>query len=351
MKNTIEEILNNYLLARKENFAGHPMQQTVNYEFKNQIEQQLNDENILIKGSVGKGQWASVPWLCVFDKRITNTAQKGFYIVYLFSEDMSGVYLSLNQGYTWYSNTFKSEANNTVKSVSDYLRTKLRSDISNFPEDSINLHTNQKLGKGYQLGNIISKYYPKDNIPSQNDLINDLYKLIGIFNELKAILPDVDNEAEYIRWATGCSSYVDSSIEDDDIYFQNEIQNDVAVDFEDQPEEIPGTNNSRTNQSIKRNPQKAINALKHANYKCEINSEHQSFISGATGKEYVEAHHIIPLSQQSNYKNSLDVEANIVALCPNCHKMIHLGTREEKKEMTNNLLEKRKDRLRKCGIE
>lgn len=325
MKNTIEEILNNYMIAKTEKFAGHPMQQTMNYDLKNQIEQQLNDDNILVKGSVGKGQWASIPWLCVFDKRITNTAQKGFYIVYLFSEDMSGVYLSLNQGYTWYKNNFNSEANNTIKSVSDYLRARLRSDISNFSEVSIDLNPNpkSKLGKGYQLGSIISKYYPKDNIPSQNELINDLYKLIGIFNELKAILPDIDNEAEYIRWATGCSSYVDSSIEDDDLEFQNEIQNDVPVDFEDQPEEIPGTNNSRTNQSIKRNPQKAINALKYANYKCEINPEHKSFISGSTGKEYVEAHHIIPLSQQCNYKKSLDVEANIVALCPNCHKKIH----------------------------
>ena len=34
MKNTIEEILNNYLLARTEVFAGHPMQQTVNYQLK-----------------------------------------------------------------------------------------------------------------------------------------------------------------------------------------------------------------------------------------------------------------------------------------------------------------------------
>ena len=80
MKNTIKEILQNYLLSQKEIYEGHPMQQTVNYELKKQIEQQLNDDNILVKGSVGKGQWASIPWLCVFDKRITNTAQKGFYI-------------------------------------------------------------------------------------------------------------------------------------------------------------------------------------------------------------------------------------------------------------------------------
>lgn len=93
----------------------------------------IDDDNILIKGTVGKGQWASIPLLCIFDKRITNTPQKRFYIVYLFAEDMSGVYLSLNQGYTWYRNKYGLEENNKIKFVSDYLRTKLRIDISNFP--------------------------------------------------------------------------------------------------------------------------------------------------------------------------------------------------------------------------
>lgn len=36
--------------------------------------------------------------MAVFNKEITESAQRGYFIVYLFREDMEGVYLSLNQG-------------------------------------------------------------------------------------------------------------------------------------------------------------------------------------------------------------------------------------------------------------
>ena len=35
-----------------------------------------------VVGSYGKGRWTGVPWIAVFDTRITNSAQKGVYIVY-----------------------------------------------------------------------------------------------------------------------------------------------------------------------------------------------------------------------------------------------------------------------------
>ncbi|MGB6970291.1 MAG: DUF3578 domain-containing protein, partial [Methyloceanibacter sp.] len=45
-------------------------------------------------------RWAHVPWVGLFDPAITDGAQHGFYIVYLFSADMKRVYLSMNQGTT-----------------------------------------------------------------------------------------------------------------------------------------------------------------------------------------------------------------------------------------------------------
>ena len=58
-----------------------------------------NDE-LLVEPSVGKGQWAKVPWVAILDRSETTTVQRGIYVVYLFREDMSGVYLTLNQGVT-----------------------------------------------------------------------------------------------------------------------------------------------------------------------------------------------------------------------------------------------------------
>ena len=43
-----------------------------------------------IQGSIGQGNPAEIPWICVFDLEITSSAQDGYYIVYLFKSDMSG---------------------------------------------------------------------------------------------------------------------------------------------------------------------------------------------------------------------------------------------------------------------
>lgn len=75
-----------------------------------------------------------------------------------------------------------------------------------------------------------------------------------------------------------------------------------------------------------RNREVAINALKRANFKCECGAEHPTFISKWNGLPYMEAHHLIPLAYQDDFEYSLDVEANIVALCSHCHNEIHYGS-------------------------
>lgn len=41
-----------------------------------------------------------VPWIAILDSNVTRTAQEGLYVVYLFRQDLSRVYLSMNQGAT-----------------------------------------------------------------------------------------------------------------------------------------------------------------------------------------------------------------------------------------------------------
>lgn len=56
--------------------------------------------NIKVEWSIGRGNWARVPWIAFLDNRETNTTQSGIYGVFLFREDMSGVYITYNQGVT-----------------------------------------------------------------------------------------------------------------------------------------------------------------------------------------------------------------------------------------------------------
>lgn len=97
----------------------------------------------------------------------------------------------------------------------------------------------------------------------------------------------------------------------------------------------------------------AINAIVKAHYLCEVNNNHLSFISKTNRKNYTEAHHLIPLKFQKYFQYNLDVPANIISLCSNCHNNLHYGA--DIKELLDKLYLMRKEELRKykidCGID
>ncbi|RYG58131.1 MAG: HNH endonuclease [Alphaproteobacteria bacterium] len=116
-------------------------------------------------------------------------------------------------------------------------------------------------------------------------------------------------------------------------------------------EQIPPLKKSTVStDGYQRDPDVAGDALSLANYKCEIDSSHQSFTAHVGGMPYLEAHHLIPFSNQRSYPVSLDVIANVVALCPHCHRLLHHGTKKEKAKHIRALLAKRLDRLRSKDI-
>ena len=49
-----------------------------------------------------QGNKTQFPWIAIMDKNITQSIQYGLYMVYLFKRDMTGFYLSLNQGITFF---------------------------------------------------------------------------------------------------------------------------------------------------------------------------------------------------------------------------------------------------------
>lgn len=92
-------------------------------------------------------------------------------------------------------------------------------------------------------------------------------------------------------------------------------------------------------------------AIEFAENKCEINPFHQSFISEKDRKMYMEGHHALPMKLQDKFDKSLDVYANIICLCPLCHRQIHYGLKKERQELITRLYLVRADRLIKSGLE
>ena len=103
--------------------------------------------------------------------------------------------------------------------------------------------------------------------------------------------------------------------------------------------------------SYRRNQIIVDQSLEGAGYCCEHNAEHKTFIAKSTNHAYMEGHHLIPMKHQDNFDCSIDVYANIVCLCPVCHKLLHYGQTKEKSIVAEGLYEKRQARLIQSGID
>jgi 5-methylcytosine-specific restriction protein A len=123
LHDSFSRILSEYLEESKKGFAENSLASFVRTEVPSFITDLLeNPERYKVVGSPGQGNWASCPWVAVFDKLVTETAQSGYYPVYLFREDMSGLYFSLNQGITEVREKYKSKAKQALRSrAKDYL--------------------------------------------------------------------------------------------------------------------------------------------------------------------------------------------------------------------------------------
>ena len=92
-------------------------------------------------------------------------------------------------------------------------------------------------------------------------------------------------------------------------------------------------------------------SIQMANFKCEVNPLHRTFIAKINDKPYMEGHHVIPISMQTDYSSNIDVHANIMCLCPTCHRLLHYGRDDNRVDLLNYIYDQRHNRLEHCGIE
>ena len=95
--------------------------------------------------------------------------------------------------------------------------------------------------------------------------------------------------------------------------------------------------------------EKALNALFHARFQCETDAEHWIPDKEKSIYKLAEPHHLVPLRYSGEFKYSLDVEENIVSLCPACHRQLYHG--QGKEDVLRKLYEDRKELLKSAGIE
>lgn len=137
--------------------------------------------------SVGQGNWARVPWVAFLDRRETHTTRRGVYCVLLFREDMTGVYLTLNQGVTQPkvdhggSRGGRQYVQENAKRIQSVVGGQI--EAAGFQlDDTIDLRASGDLGKDYEYSTIAHKLYETGRIPEDPALLADLEAILTAYD-------------------------------------------------------------------------------------------------------------------------------------------------------------------------
>ena len=190
IKVSFEALLSSYLEAKKGVFGRKSSVWSVLKDMEKALSEcgavSRRDE-LNVYSRAGQGNWTTVPWVGIFDQRETTTSQKGLYCVFLFCADMSGVYLTLNQGVTELVEKYgRTEGRKLLRDNA----IKVRGKVSQLEEadfildDHVDLKSEAALAKDYQNGTIAYKFYPKGEVPSDHEIIKDLDVLLRVYQEL-----------------------------------------------------------------------------------------------------------------------------------------------------------------------
>ena len=293
----LERIAKDFNAASSEPFANHPLANFIRDDFSSEIADVVGvGKSVYItKASPGQSKWADVPWGAVFNPLVTKTAQSGFYIVYLFSRGGARVYLSLIQGGTEVREEFKakSEYLNVLKVRSAILRQKLHEFSDLFPDVVINLDSDADRPEFYEAAHVLGKHYVTEGgLPSQLELEKDLKMMCTVYKEL------------IFRGG------IDGSVTDDD-----STNSDSG---------IVQRREYRLHKVIERTGNYSKKVKDYHGTVCQVCSFDFEKTYGVIGRNYIDAHHLIPLSElKEGMDYTYSVARDFAVLCANCHRMIH----------------------------
>lgn len=147
--------------------------------------------HLKVRFSFGQGNWARIPWLAFLDNRVAQATSAGVYIIYLFREDMSGIYATLNQGIAKEKGYLGAiVGRKVVRDRADALQVYARhlGDRGFSLSRDLDLHTANSMASDYQHGTIAHRLYETGNLPTTDKLLEDLRALVDVYDAIVASL-------------------------------------------------------------------------------------------------------------------------------------------------------------------
>ena len=216
MDNTLKSMLYRFMneyagiyaeVNQRQNYR-HPFGSFIRHDIPDEIGQKsgIDTSKYLIKGRNGAGRWTTVPWIAIFDKRLTESAQRGVYIVYLLNKDKKELYLTLNQGATDVSRdgSVVNDGGSTFTGVTGASNTRTLEKLRNNAKQIRNVVGDIPFSiddlircgaPNYDAGSVCYKKYTLENLPDDEGLYEDLKAFIEIYERYVAwYLSDASRE-------------------------------------------------------------------------------------------------------------------------------------------------------------
>ena len=292
----LQKVAHEFVFARGQKFADHPLGQFVRRDLAEEVRKRLIflPHDFTVKGSVGAGVWAAVPWLGIFDPLITSSATRGFYVVYLINPISETIYLSLNQGTTAvYREHGERVGRAVLRRRGEDLRQRAGSFAKSFKVTEIELGSNASLPVGYEAGHAFGKEYSAQHI-NEEEFNADFENMLSAYEHLISV---------------GGTTPVEV-MEDD------ASTNDVIE-----------AKRYYLSKRIERSPSVRPKVLKRRGNRCEAcgfePKIHVAF-HDPNDASPLEVHHAKPLYHLSEGESRrYKIPDDFLVLCPTCHRLIH----------------------------
>ena len=193
--------------------------------------------------------------------------------------------------------------------------------------------------------NSINTLLQKYDFPIKNVFqITSIHELdaVNVFLEGNAEFQQKDSTGHHM-YSVAFKHFYRFACEDNSFFSNNISSMDIVIA---KPKTVTTSSTQwRRNQII------ITQVIEGALYQCEHDPAHMTFIARSTGQAYMEGHHLIPMKYQSQFDCGIDVYANVVCLCPTCHRLLHFGRDTERRHAVEQLFDLRSERLIHSGID
>lgn len=137
--------------------------------------------SLSFEGRDGTGRKTYIPWHRIYVEELSPSAQDGWYVVFLFKADGSGVYLCLSHGSTQFDGmSFIPRSDSELGQLVTFARETLKGETQNISRlvFDIDLANTGTLATAYPKSTAFAYYYPLESMPRTESLLKDIAQFV-----------------------------------------------------------------------------------------------------------------------------------------------------------------------------